>query len=1531
VDSTTGSSEWVYEKVIFHAENSTDTITMNYVTHASNETENNTWIEYPDETTPLLQHFMFANNITRDFTYDAKTHNYKTDDVNNIYGRADFTDGVSGKNVNTSTQAQSADPKHTGESQYFYNSAAIWSPQHGYKINANVSVTIHTTPLDVIIEGTRTYGDAGNTTGYYVVVPYQLPLYDANGFEKRDAEGNILLGDPQWAYYKVVQDGVSTSATPYTLMDANDWKYGGKDYRTGKDAEGNVIPKEGDLKALCDAKATYMATYKGVAGLEATKLNEAVQTVIQALRVDKEDPTKDNAIVYTSGGTALTQIITKNDTSVPAKYPRGDQSLEAGTYNVVGIAYDDKGMITNMNTANIGGIDNDHNNYKITYAGGLTVNKADLFYTYDGTKVYGDANGSGTNVYKLVGTDANSENTSVTGYLKSFDSGKLTVDTNNVITAGTGVTTNGLVGTGPMTMSGTVPEATYNIAQNGEQAITQAKDSDSYYQVLVNPADGTLKTYKVTKFANGTMSIAAANNANATYINNNYNMVWRSNDSTASTDAARTTTSSTGAVGGATILKSGDGTGYAGAGTAITAAASSELITPAELQVTVTGTRKYGDLMVKDVYNTGATNVFNITGAGTTATGSGLKAGDTINGIVDATKMNPIIDGIEALTGNHPDDQINEATHVGTYNLIGNTVQTASNIDVATQNTTTKHFDILNTNNYNYIIKNGAHAETITPETVTVTTTGERVYGDANTTTTNLTFTAPTLETWDQAKWTTTISDELKNNVQNRTVIADHAGVYGTNGSANNKYAADGALYYSDAQKTDAANALGNDYVIDYQDAYTIKKAPLTVTVTGERYYGDNMNAAGAYTTSSGTIPAPDTLTKQLYNVDVVGIKNVNGDTAANILNTANMKTKLGTVDNGVGDATTVGSKTHIGEYTGSTTVKFTLDNVNADPKETSTNTILSSGDYYVNANGANSLTIVKRPLTLTTTGGKVYDTTSTDPTAASAYDINTTATGDNWNKGLATGDETLINKTAWIGLINHKNTATEVGTYGTNGTNDKTGYLTYNDTNKGTIEAALPDYDVHYADKYTITGAPVTIYYEGNRTYGANGTVTNTAFTETGIMESEKAALWTAHEQTWKGQYDDVTAADTHHGVYGTEGTSGNAYVTGAMTLAAGEKTDLEAILSNYIVTYKDKLTINPKDVTLHTTGTRTYGDANSTINYGLIVDKNAALANQRDKDLLANYQTTLKNAIQVDSSITERSHAGTYGTDGTLSGNNAVLTYTDDQKNATSAQLNGDYNIHYTDKLTIDKRNATITQNATKDYGTGAEHTAYDAMILDNVKDFDADAFTSGKTITNTSDRATNVGTYTNSLMTVTYGGVPAAENYNITTNAVLKVVPADFTYTADHTSYWQYQHIPAQTGKVTNSYGEDVSDLVGTLTWPTPADGKVVGIFPIWGRGSNDGTGNYNPIQALGNPTALEVKKVPKNDQTDSALNENLEGAWQSFRRPLLDIMYLKIKDTGFKSWDNGVFVTANPYVPAAGKDNYGMITFNGEVLK
>lgn len=138
---------------------------------------------------------------------------------------------------------------------------------------------------------------------------------------------------------------------------------------------------------------------------------------------------------------------------------------------------------------------------------------------------------------------------------------------------------------------------------------------------------------------------------------------------------------------------------------------------------------------------------------------------------------------------------------------------------------------------------------------------------------------------------------------------------------------------------------------------------------------------------------------------------------------------------------------------------------------------------------------------------------------------------------------------------------------------------------------------------------------------------------------------------------------------------------------------------------------------------------------------------------------------------------------------------------------------------------------------------------------------------------------------------------KNYDVTYNTTMNVTPADFTYTSDHTEYWQGTPIPAQTGKVTNRFGEDVSDLVGKTTWDTPADTYTPGIYPIWGHGANDFTGNYNPLQSTNpnNAKALKIKNRPADRHTDEVQ------AFGLVRRPMLDIRYLELVGTeGVNRW-------------------------------
>jgi hypothetical protein len=920
-------------------------------------------------------------------------------------------------------------------------------------------------------------------------------------------------------------------------------------------------------------------------------------------------------------GANLNKIFSSDATT----YPLGDQSLDVGSYT--------------LPKDSVNGLEAQYNDYTITYSGALTVDKAKLYYTYDGTKVYGDDNGTGTNTYTLVGIDKDSTGTSVNGYLKSFDSDKL-LHTGNVL----GSTVVGVTGTNAYAMTGTKADTSANITDTATKAITKST-AGTYYQVMVD-ASGTVLGYKlatVNTDANGkngaTITLKGIDTDkvnNTSSLNKNYDFVWLNSDTATTT---RKTTSE-----GVTT-------------TTITAAKSTETITPAELKVTVTGKRTYGDTMSKTDYTTDAGSLtalkFNITGSKTTdaegkeIANSGLKAGDHMVDIIDTdttSKTPKIISIISSVEGDYSASatKINERTNAGTYGLIdgtdnNSTAYPSSRVDVTTNDGKTgtnvvPHYDLLKAGNYNYVIKNGAHQETITPEAITITTDANREYGDApdangvgtNTHVTSFTVTTPAnIETWDQDKfdnnmntWKTWLKDNSK--VKDH-VLADGYGTLGSTDTTKNTYKTSGAVVF-DAKNDDhhdqetISATLGNNYAITYQDKLEITKAPLTITVTGKRQYGDSMvnNGDVNYIASTnGTVVVPKNLpNEKVYDVNLSGVKTATGDSADSLLNAQGIKDKLSTVDNTDGSATVVGRHTDVSTnfdspYNKTMAAVFELNNTNSS---TETNTVLSTtanNDYYVANDGNNSLLIVPRRI---------------------------------------------------------------------------------------------------------------------------------------------------------------------------------------------------------------------------------------------------------------------------------------------------------------------------------------TVDQTDTKKYGTGPEHTAYGPFTITGATTWDQSTLDSGIINTgNTSTRETPVGSYTG-LVSVGFNSATATvgKNYAITNNIVLNVVPADFTYTSDHTSYWQYQHIPAQSGKVTNSYGEDVSDLVGTLSWPTPADGTVVGIFPVWGRGSNDNSGNYNVFQAAGNATALEVKNVPKTDQTNDALNENLEGAWRSFRRPILDIMYLKIKDNGFKSWDNGVFVTANPYVPAGDKTDYGIITFNGQAL-
>jgi hypothetical protein len=860
------------------------------------------------------------------------------------------------------------------------------------------------------------------------------------------------------------------------------------------------------------------------------------------------------------------------------------------------------------------------------------------------------------------------------------------------------------------------------------------------------------------------------------------------------------------------------------------------------------------------------------------------------------TNVQALVNGIEDKTSEVSATKISDHTNVGTYDIKAGTTLTGSNITVTGQDATSKHYDLLAAKNYNYKLADGSHTEKIDKIAATITTTAHREYGETpaiGSTTTVDDMAATGMTTWDNTTFETNESATYRGGLTDNTAVTTNAGTY----------KAGTEITESDAMKNTIAGTsnFGTNYNITYADTYTVNKAPLTVTVTGRRDYGGNMTASGTYTTTGGAtsaVPGIDTLTKGLYNIDVSGVKTAAGDSAASVLNSDEVKKKLATVDNGAGGNTAtdvVGSHTNVGSYTkDSTTAKFTLDNTNA---MTTTNSILNSGNYYVKENGVNTLKIVPIAVTITTEGSRKYGGNNPDTTK---YTI--TADGlKEWDKTALYGTDGSNWKS---GIINSTKVTTAKGVYGTLGeVTPKEQVLSY--AGDSQLVKDLSNYTISYDDKFTIDTAKLIITITGSKTY-SDATNLNV---KTGNYKVDIEGLE-------NGDTLSYTKVDNSVGLYDNVGTY--SYGNGADTTNSITKlADLSgADLTDYDITYKTTFTVTPKDLLLTTTGSRIYGDTNDTIKYDNIADTTGAIVNPADLTTFNNYQETLKKAIQVDKSVTEQTDAGTYGTLGTTS--RETLTYAGDQQKATTAQLGGNYNIRYVDELTITKRPITHTLAGAKEYGTGSEHTAYTDGGFTNVPDFAKGTINANtpKNVTNTSDRYTTVGDYNNSLLGVTYSG-DWTKNYDITELTKLTVTPADFTYTADDTSYWRGMNIPPQSGKVTNRYGEDVSDLVGNRTWPTPADHtSPAGKYPIIGHGANDNSGNYNPLQASGNDTALTIKEGQEGPEKRTLI----PGGWGPVRRPLLDIRYLYIEGTqGINRWGDAAYsITGGDNHKAAGVD-------------
>lgn len=867
------------------------TVVLNAVLAA--RTANETWTIYEDQTRPLLTAFLNKASLSRTFSYDGTTHNLKTDDVANLYGRADF-DGDAGKDVQLSNYQLS---NNGVSSEYTYDNTSIWSPQHGYYMDPESTLVINPVNMSANLYGTRVYGDIFNTRGYYVCVPYT-----ENGTKK-------------YSFYKPVEE---SGKEGYTLL---------KDTDSDKaltDFFGDYEQTEDGLLKLAEEKGFYVLELNGfINGEGVDNLGKLITGLVSTL--------SNSSSTTTTSGSNLQHLFS----SVTA-----DTYLDAGIYNVT--------------NAQITGLTATNQNYTINYGGTLTVKQAELYYTYDGKREYGAQNKDGEHTYTLVGVDSGKDKTtgkytSTHGFLKYWDLNDETItiknddgtettitnpykdffkengDTYEINQDNIGVTgytaekttTTTDVTTGKSTtvkskddtksaslddiytnMTGTINKDSINPpSTDTEKVIGSYGDgavNDGMYTHVLVDKDGKPIGYKVTSFASsnkdadGTIQLyfkASSDTTNTAdknmqaavdKFNKNYKLVWKEGGTydkvyTIGDPEKPTPSGDAGIKTEAGKLKVND---------------STFTILPKTATVTITGNRQYGDTMSTTPATSSDTPYSTTVGSITAGLSNeakkyninidGLTNSDTTD-ILDKDKTTALLEKIDQKDGSAADagTQINKYTNVkrdaagtaeaqnindfekskisvvnGDASTDKMNVTSTTTTDGTTSTTTYDNSSsILKSNNYDYILQDGTHQLKITPVDIHVKVSGGKTYGDftsqaATDYTASVSYTSSVSggKTYDGKQ---TGQVKLKTGEVADVVIANkldeksNAGTY-TYDSSNPKDA-DKSFTISltdDTANTDANDYNAANYNISFDTTYTIGQAELWYTYEGTRDYG---------------------------------------------------------------------------------------------------------------------------------------------------------------------------------------------------------------------------------------------------------------------------------------------------------------------------------------------------------------------------------------------------------------------------------------------------------------------------------------------------------------------------------------------------------------------------------------------------------------------------------------------------------------------------------------------------------------------
>ena len=684
------------------------------------------------------------------------------------------------------------------------------------------------------------------------------------------------------------------------------------------------------------------------------------------------------------------------------------------------------------------------------------------------------------------------------------------------------------------------------------------------------------------------------------------------------------------------------------------------------------------------------------------------------------------------------------------------------------------------TNGYLVEVKTGIL--TITPASLVIDVTGKRTYGATKSgdTFASATYTvndstkaiANGLMDFDAEKYTAQVYD-----------VATYKDNTLANTAAKTSYTSIDGTYLTLGTTTQAADVLKN-YTVFYHDIYTIEKADLTINVTAERGYGDTKNTktglfdTGTYTVDNSNIAQ----THGLKSWDATAYNSAINNGASKLADSTDATTNAGTYTDGkIALTAAVKASSVLANYNVTYTDKYIID---------------------------------KAALTITTTGSKTYG--DADP-ATSSYKMtasgwkNSDATSV-WNANKSTWQETITNST---------DETTAKGTY--------TGVLGYS---SATMPTDLANYNVTYKDNFVINPATLDVTVEGSKVYGDASSTNIGDYTANAnaaqLKNSNTVDLSGLTLTNSVGKTDNV--GSYYNNYTGETNTADNVTVSGTLTGAIGFKA------SNYDIHYHTKYQVTPAPLTITTTGSKTYGEADpATDSYS------ASATGWKNSD-----ETTIWNANKstwqagITNSTDETTDAGAYGT---KNSGTQVLDYSTKAAMATALS---NYTLTYADGFTVTPAPLDVTVEGSKVYGDASSTNISDynananAAQLKNSNTVDL----SGLTLTNSVGKTDNVGSYYNNYtgeitttdnVSVT-GGIAGAigfdiNNYTIAYHTKYDVTPAPLTIAIDNKTALYGSAIPPLTDRYVGlKNGDTSSTILDNGIYTTAVMGSPKGSYPI-----------------------------------------------------------------------------------------------------